>query len=84
LYEIVYVDHYGNAMTGVRAAKLDPTHKLSLKGKVLSFARTFSAARPGEPFWYENANGLVEIALREASAAGVLGLRVGDPITPVA
>jgi S-adenosyl-L-methionine hydrolase (adenosine-forming) len=84
LYEIVYVDHYGNAMTGVRAAKLDRTHKVSLKGKVLSFARTFSAARLGEPFWYENANGLVEIALREASAVEVLGLRVGDPITPMA
>jgi S-adenosylmethionine hydrolase len=80
LYEIVYIDHYGNAMTGVRACTLDRDARLATKGFIVSFARTFSEARTGEPFWYENANGLVEIALREAHAAQALPLEIGDEI----
>ncbi|MDQ4146614.1 MAG: SAM-dependent chlorinase/fluorinase [Pseudomonadota bacterium] len=34
----------------------------------------------GRPFWYENANGLVEIAVKETSAADALGLRIGDRV----
>lgn len=84
LYEVVYIDHYGNAMTGVRACVLEEGARLSVHGRELSFARTFSEARASEPFWYANANGLAEIALKEASAASQLGLRVGDEITRVA
>jgi S-adenosylmethionine hydrolase len=84
LYEIVYIDRYGNAMTGVRAGALDPQVRLSIKNRSLGYVRTFSEARPREPFWYENANGLVEIALREGSAACTLGLRIGDDVRPVA
>lgn len=78
LYEVVYVDHYGNAMTGVRASTLNQHTQLSVKNQTLSYARTFSEAPTGRPFWYENANGLVEIAVKETSAAGALGLRIGD------
>jgi S-adenosylmethionine hydrolase len=81
LYEIVYIDHYGNGMTGVRADSLDRRTCLAVNGQVLSYARTFSAARAGEPFWYENANGLVEIALKEASGARALSLAIGDVVT---
>lgn len=81
LYEIIYVDRYGNGMTGVRASTLDRRTPLVVKEQVLHYARTFSEARTGDPFWYENANGLVEIALREASAAKALSLAIGDAIT---
>jgi len=80
LYEIVYIDHFGNAMTGIRACVLDKSARLSVKGQELAYARTFSEARAGAPFWYENANGLVEIALKEASAAIALDLRVGEKV----
>lgn len=83
LYEIVYIDHYGNAMTGVRACTLHKGARLSIQGRVLEYARTFSEALKDAPFWYENANGLVEIALREASAASALRLRIGDVIARV-
>ncbi len=81
LYEIVYIDHYGNLMTGVRACTLNRDVQLAAKGRVVPFSRTFSEALAGEPFWYENANGLVEIALREAHAAQALSLKIGDEIT---
>jgi S-adenosylmethionine hydrolase len=80
LFEVIYVDHYGNAMTGIRARALNKRARLQVRRHVLLYARTFSEARPHEPFWYENANGLVEIALREGSAAATLGLRIGDHI----
>jgi S-adenosylmethionine hydrolase len=78
---ILYVDHYGNAMTGLRAAGLAPTTTLEAAGSVIRHARTFCEAPPGRPFWYENSMGLVEIALAGGSAAGRLGLAPGDPVT---
>jgi S-adenosyl-L-methionine hydrolase (adenosine-forming) len=60
---------------------LDRHTRLLVKGQIVSYARTFSEMQAGEPFWYENANGLVEIAMKEASAAKKLSLAIGDTIT---
>src|SRR5262249_60350038 len=60
LFEIVYLDHFGNAMTGVRSATIPSDAKLLVVGRVLEHARTFSDLPVGSPFWYENSNGLVE------------------------
>jgi S-adenosylmethionine hydrolase len=43
-------------------------------------ARTFSDVAPGAAFWYENANGLAEIAVNCGRADQVLGLGVGSEI----
>lgn len=77
--EIVYIDHFGNAMTGTRASTLDKTDCLLLKGHIMSYARTFGEAKKRQPFWYENSNGLVEIALREGNVAELLNLMPGVP-----
>lgn len=77
LWEILYVDHYGNAVTGIRAAVLRLDAVLQVAGRCCAFRRTFSEARAGEAFWYQNANGLVEIAFNQNSAAQQLGLAVG-------
>jgi S-adenosyl-L-methionine hydrolase (adenosine-forming) len=42
--------------------------------------RTFSDVSPGSAFWYENANGLAEIAVNADRADTTLGLRVGMPV----
>ncbi|MBI4969083.1 MAG: SAM-dependent chlorinase/fluorinase [Rhodospirillales bacterium] len=78
---IIYIDRFGNAMTGLRAARLDPGARISLDVHTLGRARTFSEMGPGEAFWYENANGLVEIAANRASAARNLTLTVGSTFT---
>ena len=80
LEAVAYVDRYGNAMTGIRATRLDRSARLEVGGRRLSWARTFCAVRSGQPFWYENASGLVEIAVREGNAAQILGLRPGTPV----
>lgn len=74
---ILYIDHYGNAITGLRAVNLDPSAMLAVADRQLHYAHVFSAVAPGMPFWYENSIGLVEIAVNQGSAAETLALRVG-------
>jgi S-adenosyl-L-methionine hydrolase (adenosine-forming) len=78
--EIIYLDHYGNAVTGLRAAGLRESQTLNVAGTRLPHARVYSAVKTGEMFWYENSLGLAEIAVSGGSAAGILGLRVGHPV----
>jgi S-adenosyl-L-methionine hydrolase (adenosine-forming) len=78
LPEIIYLDHYGNAVTGLRAARLSSEFKLNVNGKVVRYARTFSDVPAGEVFWYQNSIGLVEIAVNCGSAAEELKLRLGQ------
>lgn len=81
LAEIVYVDHFGNAMTGLRATMLPEGTRLATSGQVLERANTFSDLPSGGAFWYENANGLAEIAVNQGRADRVLGLTIGTPVT---
>ncbi len=80
LSEIVYIDHYGNAMTGLRAGTLSAQARLSVAGRVLDRATTFSDRPAGTAFWYENANGLAEIAVNQGRADHELGLKIGSPV----
>lgn len=79
LPEIIYIDHYGNAMTGLRADAALHSAVLQVGGWRLQHARVFSEVAVGEPFWYENSIGLVEIAVNSGSAAQQLTLSLGDP-----
>jgi len=81
LAEIVYIDHYGNALTGLRGSQVPTPARLVAGGRSIAPAATFSAVPPGTAFWYVNANGLLEIAVNRGRANEVLGLAVGSPIT---
>jgi len=80
LPEVVYIDRFGNLLTGLRATALAGTAVLRAAGRALQRATTFSEVAAGEPFWYENSNGLVEIAVNEGSAAEFLRMKVGDAV----
>jgi S-adenosylmethionine hydrolase len=80
---IAYVDRYGNLVTGIRAESLDDDQVLRCAGRAITHARVFSDVPAGELFWYENANGLVEIAANRASAAGILGVGTGAEVLVV-
>jgi S-adenosylmethionine hydrolase len=80
LAAIVYIDRYGNAMTGLRVA-IDPdVSVLQVESLRLPRKRTFGEATLGEAFFYANANGLWEIAVNGGSAAVQLGLRLGTRV----
>lgn len=81
---VIYIDHYGNAMTGLRAGGRSRSARLRVARRRLAFARVFEAAPRGQAFWTVNSLGLVEIAANRASAAKRLGLRVGHRVAWVA
>lgn len=79
---ILYVDRFGNLISGLTAAGRDLRHGLQVGKQCVRSARTFCEVAPGESFWYENAFGLVEIAVNRGRADEALGLAAGDRIGP--
>ncbi len=80
LAEIIFVDHYGNAFTGLRGKGLPEDRELCLRRMRIPHARVFGEADAGRGFWYVNSLGLVEIAMPGMSAAKMLGIRVGQEV----
>jgi S-adenosylmethionine hydrolase len=64
-------------MTGLRTAMLPPNARLATADRVLERARTFSDLPQGAAFWYENSNGLAEIAVNQGRADCELDLSIG-------
>lgn len=81
LPSVVYIDVYGNALTGIRAASLPAEAVLVAGGRRVTRARTFTDVPAGEAMWYENSNGLAEIAVNRGRADVTLGLQPGSPLT---
>jgi hypothetical protein len=78
LARVIYVDHYGNCVTGIRAKTLSRDARLLVGKRRLNHARTFEEARGA--FWYENSLGLAEVSIPRGNSARTLGLHVGDAI----
>ncbi len=77
LFEVIYIDGYGNAVTGVRASAISEDVQFGVAGQHCVYRRVFAEAQNSVAFWYENANGLVEIAIAGGSAQDSLGIEVG-------
>ena len=80
LSKVIYIDHYGNAMTGLRGDGLDRSRVFEVCGVEVRYSEVFAHAPPGQPFWYVNSIGLVELAISQQSIADRLGLSVGQTI----
>jgi S-adenosylmethionine hydrolase len=80
LWSVVYIDHYGNAILGVRPQPLAARTRLRVAGEIAQWGQTFGAIPPGGLLSYTNSNGLLEIAVNGGSAAAHLGLTVGEAV----
>ncbi|MDH5572537.1 MAG: SAM-dependent chlorinase/fluorinase, partial [Gammaproteobacteria bacterium] len=78
--EIIYIDHFGNVVTGLLGDNFSPDSVVKIGDHQFNYARTFSDVKKGEGFWYINANGLIEVALNQGSAAMEFGFVIGDVI----
>lgn len=78
LGRVIYIDHYGNAWTGVR--QVEPRSRVIIGNAELMHADTFGAVERGVPFWFANSVGLVEVAVNRGSAAALLDLQIGDRV----
>ncbi|MEM8845318.1 MAG: SAM-dependent chlorinase/fluorinase [Pseudomonadota bacterium] len=80
LSEIIYIDHYGNAMTGIEAKDVSQQQSLKVNELDVSFARTFDNELKDKPFWYANSLGLIEVAQSKASVAELYQINIGDKV----
>lgn len=80
LSEIIYIDHYGNAISGQRYSPRLDGRLLRVLGKPIPQAKTFCEVKEGEAFWYGNSMGLIEIAVNRGRADLSLGLGPGVEI----
>jgi S-adenosylmethionine hydrolase len=80
LAETIYIDAFGNVMTGLRAVGLGERATIEVAGKLFSRARKFGDVAESQGFWYENSLGLVEIAVNRGNAARQYGIEVGVPV----
>lgn len=80
LPEVIYIDPYGNAVTGLCARHFAALHRLTIDGVILERRRTFADVPVGTPFFYENANGMLEIAVNQGRADKQLRLHIGSTI----
>ncbi len=80
LAEVIYIDGFGNAMTGIRINNLSNNTEIEVNGKRLLRSQKFSDNAIGQAFWYENANGMVEISVNQGHADHELGLKVGNSL----
>ncbi|KEO58809.1 hypothetical protein SMB34_12365 [Thalassospira permensis NBRC 106175] len=82
LSEIIYIDSYGNLMTGLLAAPgwQNRNLKLLINGQSLSPARTFSDVALGQGFHYRNSIGLCEVAVNCGRADQAFGAEIGTAV----
>ncbi|GAB4254723.1 MAG: SAM-dependent chlorinase/fluorinase [Methylomicrobium sp.] len=80
LAELIYFDVYGNAFTGLRYRTELDGKILTIGGRKLTQATTFSDVAEGEAFWYCNSCGLVEIAVNLGNAERQMNLKIGMPV----
>lgn len=83
LAEFIHFDRFGNAITGLRASVIPANARLVVRGRALPRARVFSDVQEGEPFFYENSMGLLEVAVNQGRAEDALCLRRGDGVDVV-
>jgi len=82
LAEVIYLDGFGNAMTGLRMRNLGDLQGVVVGEQLVKPAHTFSSVPAGALFCYENSMGLLEIAANGSNAGRILGLEIGSPVNP--
>lgn len=74
---VIVIDRFGNAITnllGLRPGVIEAA------GKTLPLRRTYGDVAPGRPLAIVGSSGLIEIAVRDGSAARLLSLTRGSPV----
>jgi len=80
---VIHVDHFGNATTNLVYDRIkdQPIRAVRIKGKSIGvLKRTYHDVAPGKPLALIGSSGLLEVAVRDGSAAQRLKIKVGDPV----
>ncbi len=79
--EVLVADSFGNLLTNIPAAAFDATWSVMVDGHVAVRVRTFGEGPRGDLLVLEGSEGFLEIAVREGSAALLLGRASGVEVT---
>lgn len=78
---VIHVDHFGNCTTNVPAELVHVLSRVRVKGvEIGPLRQTYADVNRGEALAIVGSSGLLEVAVRDGSAAAELGLSVGDVI----
>jgi hypothetical protein len=79
---VIVVDHFGNLITDIEACLLDmaPQVQVIVAGRTVPQVRTYADAKPGQCVALVGSFDTLEIAARDASAAMLLGVKLGDRV----
>jgi S-adenosyl-L-methionine hydrolase (adenosine-forming) len=75
--EVIVIDRFGNAVTNLLAVHGGNVNVGSIE---VPLRRTYADVEPGEPVALVGSSGLIEIAVRDGSAAATLGLTRGSVV----
>jgi S-adenosylmethionine hydrolase len=87
--EILYQDKFGNLMTNITRAMFQSLKPSKTKPRTILYlgerqlgrqVTSYADIEDDRPFFLVNSQGLVEIAVREGSAAAALSAKPGDPV----
>lgn len=80
---VVVVDHFGNLITDIAADQLssDKTCRVLLGGQAFAVVHTYAEAVPGQGVALIGSLGTLEIAVRNGSAAELLGVGAGAVVS---
>jgi S-adenosyl-L-methionine hydrolase (adenosine-forming) len=79
---VLHVDRFGNLVTNLPAAWGRAGNGMRAAGVAVGpLRRTFGDVEPGQLVAYEGSGGMVEVAVRDGSAARLLGAGIGAAVT---
>ena len=79
--EVIYVDHFGTLISNIRGEQVAPGARLKVGGTdVGTLHRTFRDVEREQLVAFVGSGGTVEIAVRDGSAARLLGVEVGAEV----
>ena len=78
---VLSVDHFGNLCTDVKAAGLKEDFTVEIAGQTIRAGRSYGFVATGALVAVINSEGFVEVAVRDGSAAQLLGSGPGDRVS---
>jgi len=79
---VIYIDHYGNLITGIRKDGVKRSQVFMIEGQPVCHASYYECMPKSECFWYVNSIEieLVEIAANQDSAANIVNAVIGTQL----
>jgi S-adenosyl-L-methionine hydrolase (adenosine-forming) len=79
--EVIHIDSYGNLITNIRAVHLPPRFRVGLGTLEIEGQPTYAAVEQGATLALVGSAGLLEISVRDGSAAARTGAQRGTPVS---